>query len=121
MQQRNKVILAKTVFIQRVLAGFFLLLFAFGNTPRLTLHNLVANHKDTRTRQYNINSQGTQLGNAGINCQCDHLVMESPFVEAGEKPVQALLFFYPSFQPGYTEVMPAASMPVFFLRGPPAC
>ena len=56
-----------------------LVLFAFSVTPKLLLHNLVANHKDTPLKSSTNKTQ--QFDVAGFNCACDNLVVESPFVE----------------------------------------
>lgn len=63
--------------IQKLIAGIILILFAFSITPKKILHDLVANHKDTPT---NSNTSTTkQINPATINCDCDNLVVESPF------------------------------------------
>jgi len=55
-----------------------LALFAFSITPKLLLHDLVANHKDTPLKCGDDNNQKFIV--AGFNCDCDNLVVESPFV-----------------------------------------
>jgi hypothetical protein len=55
-----------------------LMLFAFSVTPKLILHDLVADHKDTPLRSSTDNN--VQFNVAGFNCGCDDLVVESPFV-----------------------------------------
>ncbi|HLK30081.1 MAG TPA: hypothetical protein VKT28_15985 [Puia sp.] len=55
-----------------------LMVFAFSVTPKILLHNLVADHRDT-PRSHN-NSKEQQLSKTGFNCNCDNLVVESPFV-----------------------------------------
>ena len=55
-----------------------LIVFAFSVTPRILLHSLVADHRDT-PRKHN-NSTEQQLSKTGFNCNCDNLVVESPFV-----------------------------------------
>lgn len=57
-------------------------------TPRLILHNLVANHKDT---PYSISKdKKATLSNGGINCHCEDLVVTVPFIPQQEPlyPVQ---------------------------------
>jgi hypothetical protein len=55
-------------------------LFAFSITPKIVLHNLVANHKDGKTKTSLPDAYSTQLSKASFNCQCDNLISESPFV-----------------------------------------
>jgi len=61
-------------------AGTVLLLFAFclGITPKKTLHDWFANHKDTTSSAPVSKTQ--QLSKAGFNCNCENLVAESHFV-----------------------------------------
>ena len=65
--------------IQRLLSSFLLVLFAFSITPKKVLHDLVANHRDTHSKACSDNST-TKIVKAGFNCNCDNLVVESPFV-----------------------------------------
>jgi hypothetical protein len=101
-----------------VLAAFMLAVFAFSITPKILLHNFVANHKDT---PFTSNFEKTaQFHKAGFNCSCDNLVVESPFTD-DFSPVQITVqTFFPSriardinnFRNGYHFYLT--------LRGPPA-
>ncbi|HEX4373418.1 MAG TPA: hypothetical protein VHZ50_08975 [Puia sp.] len=71
--------MAKNQSIRKVLAAFMLALFAFSVTPKLILHDIVANHKDTPIKCSTNNN--AQFNVAGFNCGCDNLVVESPFVD----------------------------------------
>jgi hypothetical protein len=64
--------------IRSVLATLMLAVFAFSVTPKILLHNLVADHKDTPIKSNYSNQE--QFSKAGFNCNCDNLVVESPFV-----------------------------------------
>ena len=65
--------------IRRLLAVVMLGLFAFSITPKIILHDVVANHKDT---PYKSNyEKNAELNKAGFNCTCDNLVVDSPFTE----------------------------------------
>lgn len=57
-----------------------LLLFVFtlGITPKKTLHDWFANHKDTTSSIPE--SKTPQLTKAGFNCNCENLVAESNFI-----------------------------------------
>jgi hypothetical protein len=55
-----------------------LAVFVFSVTPKILLHNLVADHKDSPIKS-NL-SDKHQFSKAVFNCNCDNLVVESPFV-----------------------------------------
>ena len=64
--------------IRKLSAGFLLLLFALCITPKKTLHDLIADHKDAPFA-----SEGTaqqHISTSGFRCNCDDLVVESPFI-----------------------------------------
>jgi hypothetical protein len=56
-----------------------LLVFALGITPKKTLHDLIATHKDSPFQS--ANSKSPQLDRAGFHCSYDSLVVESPFLD----------------------------------------
>jgi len=58
-----------------------LMAFAFSITPTIVFHNWLANHTDTYKKA--TDKEGQQLGKQTFNCQCDHIVAESPFTEPG--------------------------------------
>jgi len=62
-----------------VLAAILLLLFQFSITPKLLLHDLVADHQDTPLSANN--EKNPQFHLAGFNCACENQVVESPFIE----------------------------------------
>jgi hypothetical protein len=68
----------KNNIIRTFLAALMLTVFAFSVTPKILLHNLVADHKDTPINSNHSNKE--QFSKAGFNCNCDNLVVESPFV-----------------------------------------
>ena len=95
-----------------------LMLFAFSVTPKLILHDLVANHKDTPLKCSTDNH--SQFNVAGFNCGCDNLVVESPFVDTH---VAAEIIAPQIFsQHINTEVKSFISVNQFYfeLRGPPS-
>jgi hypothetical protein len=75
-------------FFQRIIAFFVLAVFAFSITPKIALHDFVANHKDTPIKS-NAQKQA-QLHNAGFNCNADNLVVESPFTDPQEPDLTSL-------------------------------
>jgi hypothetical protein len=68
----------KNNIIRSVLAALMMAVFAFSVTPKILLHDLVADHKDTPIKPNHSNQE--QISKAGFNCNCDNLVAESPFV-----------------------------------------
>jgi|HubBroStandDraft_5_1064220.scaffolds.fasta_scaffold425740_1 hypothetical protein len=94
-----------------------LMLFALSATPKLLLHDLVANHKDTplkcsadNTQQYNI---------AGFNCGCDNLVVESPFVANNFVQEIILPISFSSFNDKEDNDFISVDQIYASLRGPP--
>jgi hypothetical protein len=110
--------LAKNQSIKKILAALMLVLFAFSVTPKLLLHNLVANHKDTPLKCSTDNH--SQFNVAGFNCGCDNLVVESPFVENSVTAEIITQRFFSQYI--NTEVNDFISVNQFYfeLRGPPS-
>lgn len=121
LQQRNKITLAKNSTIRHILALLFLVLFAYGITPKITLHNLVASHRDGRTKSTLTDTHATQLSKAGFNCQCDNLIIESPFVAEAEPLVVIPQVYYPVFCGEFVADVYTSTVLSYSLRGPPAC
>ena len=95
-----------------------LLLFVFtlGITPKKTLHNWFANHKDNTSAIPDGKTQ--QLTKAGFNCDCDDLVAESHFITFS-RPVVVNI---PSVHSFVSFCIPSfISLSLFHnnLRGPP--
>lgn len=57
-----------------------LVFFAFSITPKKLLHDLVANHKDTKSLSAKPDSGLPHISKAGFHCQCEQLVVETPFL-----------------------------------------
>lgn len=104
--------------IRSVFAGLTILLFAFSITPKIMLHDLVANHKD---RPFTANdSNSKEFDVSGFHCHVDNLVVESPFL--GECLAPALiprLVHKPVFSLTTHRFHFTAHF-YFALRGPPA-
>ena len=56
--------------------------FAFSITPTIVFHNWLADHTDTVKKT--TETKGVQLGKQTFNCNCDHIVAESPFTAPGK-------------------------------------
>jgi hypothetical protein len=106
------------ILIKKLLGGVMLVVFGFSVTPKILLHNLVADHRDTPRTQNYTNEQ--QLSKTGFNCNCDNLVVESPFVN-NYVPIELQLtrqFF--ETQIVYIDRFYSVDFFYFKLRGPPA-
>jgi len=103
------------------LAVIFLVLFAYGITPKITLHNLVASHRDGRGKTSLPDSNSSQLSKAGFNCQCDNLIIESPFVAETEPPAMMPQVCYAVFCDAFVADVYSSTVFSYSLRGPPAC
>lgn len=121
LQQRNKFFLAKNLTIQKLLAGICFLLFAFAITPKITLHNLVANHKDGRTKATLPDAGSTQLSKASFNCQCDNLISESPFIAETSPSYVIVATSFAAYKKIYVEEVYSTQQFCSTLRGPPVC
>jgi hypothetical protein len=65
-------------YLKKTAAVFLVLVFAVSITPTIVFHNWFADHQDT-TRKIDNQCQEERLGSQTINCDCDHIVAESPF------------------------------------------
>ena len=103
--------------IRKSLAGFLLVVFAFGITPKRTLHNLVANHKDGKVAS--VHSEAAALSKASFNCQIDNLISESPFVSEKIVLVQTPVPFAADHTVLQLPCFHSSEDYSFGLRGPP--
>ena len=105
-----------------MLAVIFLVLFAYGITPKITLHNLVASHRDAKAKSsLTDDPYATELSKAGFNCQCDNLIIESPFVAETEPPAMMPQVCYAVFCDAFVADVYSSIVFSYSLRGPPAC
>jgi hypothetical protein len=108
---------AKIQYIRKILAAFMLIMFAFSITPKLLLHDLIANHRDTPLK--NSTDKNARIDVAGFNCSCDNLVVESPFVEDVISAGTAVPIFYAQHNESVINRINSVSQFYFRLRGPP--
>jgi hypothetical protein len=113
--------LQKPLTIRNILAGFFLLLFAFCITPKRTLHNLVANHTDGGIGAKSKGPYQSQIGRLGFNCQVDNLICESPFIDDTQTSFTVLLSSFVPYREKQTVSFYSSAFFCSGLRGPPAC
>ena len=98
-----------------------LVLFAFSITPKKLLHDIVADHHDTKCTLDHSNDANGQLTNAGYNCQTDNLVIESPFENASLVIEIFIAIKYAPQNEFLTNGFIYSDHFVVGLRGPPAC
>jgi hypothetical protein len=108
-------VLLRTSTIKNLLALLLLVVFAYSITPKIVLHNLVANHID---KGKVLNGHLDELSASGFNCKCDNLVAESPFVPAEIFSYQVYTTYISAL---CTEDITFSSFDKLFsqLRGPP--
>jgi hypothetical protein len=105
--------------IRRFFAGLLLLLFAFGSTPKKTLHDFFADHKDLSARRTG-DIHTAQLIDKGFSCDCESLVVEFPFTETSGIPeLTAPSFFWPSGSSEIRNTFHPGMVRLSGLRGPP--
>ncbi|MBA4196730.1 hypothetical protein E3E36_11740 [Thermococcus sp. M36] len=101
-------------------ALFLLAVFFLGTTPKSFLHDAVATHKD-----FNVNckekSGAAHFHAAGIKCDCDNYVIESPFENSFTSTVFYTPFVYTQLNSFLKKVFFSSLHTIAALRGPPAC
>jgi hypothetical protein len=107
--------------IRKVVAGLLLVVFAFGITPKRTLHNLVADHRDGKAVAVTHDHSGQELSKAAFNCQCENLISESPFVSESYTVRSVSPVYFTSYTHGTVEEPYSSELFCFGLRGPPVC
>jgi hypothetical protein len=102
--------------LKRISTLLLLLVFTLGITPKKSLHDLFANHKDSTATIPGGNT--SQYTKAGINCNCENLVAESQFVAfSNDVPLNL-----PSVHYIFRDCLPSlVNLSLFHnnLRGPP--
>ncbi|WP_164974296.1 hypothetical protein [Filimonas effusa] len=92
-----------------------LLSFAFGTTPKLIWHELIADHTYASHER-----SGDHDAQVNLDCHADHLVVQSSFIS--ELPVfhYAIRQFFAILPAGAAEASPLVYLIFNSLRGPPA-
>jgi hypothetical protein len=111
--------LQKQLTIKKLLAGWLLLVFTLGVTPKLFLHKLAANHKDGIGRLSQQKDRVT-IQKAFFSCDCNDIVAESPFLDDHSA---VFVPAPPVYRQEATLLIPllhATGLFFFELRGPPA-
>ncbi|MFI5155713.1 MAG: hypothetical protein ACHQEM_05985 [Chitinophagales bacterium] len=103
----------------RPLLGLLLLfVFGFSTLPKKTVHDLFARHKDSNSRVND--SKSMQFSWAGFHCNCENLVVESPFIHNHFDAAIASLPSYPIQFAAPLVSLHAKHLDDLNLRGPPA-
>jgi hypothetical protein len=83
--QEKKIILhhcCKIVIIKPTIRAFvaapLMLIFVFSATPKVFLHNLIANHHDG---SYAANGKTPRIAVASFHCDCENLVVQVPYLD----------------------------------------
>jgi hypothetical protein len=103
--------------IQKIIAAFMVVVFAFSITPTIVFHNWLADHTDTVKRS--IETKGDQLGKQTFNCHCDHIVAESPFTETAKTLIPYPSQHCPSVKAELKVQYFSSQQFLYSLRGPP--
>ena len=117
LQRCSKSTLTGMSYTKRILGFFLMVLFGFSMMPKKTIHDLFAKHKDSTGLVRD--SKVDQISWAGFHCNCENLVVESPFI--GEQIYPAFISF-PSSGPRYNDHLTTLCCPHhndLNLRGPP--
>lgn len=72
--------LKNSLFIKKLVSAAMICVFAFSIVPTIFLHKTFASHIDSVEKS--VGHGEHRISNDLFNCQCDHLVAESPFTEA---------------------------------------
>lgn len=121
LQQCSKSRMTKKIFIEKILALFLLVLFAFSITPKKLLHDVFADHIDSKCKLDHSHDLNGQITTSGYNCQTDNLVIESPFENVSFTVTLFVPCFYTQQNDSSIRNLFSSDHFIFGLRGPPAC
>ncbi len=104
--------------IQKIAAAAMLIVFAISITPAIVFHNWLARHTDTYKK--NENTLGPKWGKQTFNCQCGHIVAESPFTGPEKAIISCPSQSHSSLKVDL-HIHPLSPVQLLYsLRGPPA-
>ena len=93
-----------------------MMLFLLSITPKIFLHDLIANHKDS---YYSLSSTETQVTKKGIHCDCNSLVVVSPFLNESNSVSLTPPDYFVKYNCTLCNSFYSVNSYVFSLRGPP--
>jgi hypothetical protein len=94
-----------------------LILFGFSVTPKLALHKLLANHKDSSPSAIGADAQLTR---SGFHCDVENLVVEGPFLFENTTIAINNPVLFATYQNKPTHNFYSTDNFVSCLRGPPS-
>ncbi|HMO61434.1 MAG TPA: hypothetical protein PKC39_00235 [Ferruginibacter sp.] len=103
--------------IGKYTAAFLLALFILGNTPRLWLHDAFARHTDCRANS--ADTAGKAITAQKPHCQCNDVVIESPFTPVASLHCSTPVTVFVKIQPAFSVHAVTVSPGQVLLRGPP--
>jgi hypothetical protein len=102
--------------IRSLVSGLLLLLFTFSITPKKWLHDLIADHKDFYS---NASGDHLQFIKSGFRCDCENLVVNTPFIHVDGPKELVITKFFPVYLHTTINNCDAGHLFFFYLRGPP--
>ncbi|MEO6734170.1 MAG: hypothetical protein ABIN01_23315 [Ferruginibacter sp.] len=109
--------MSKIKIIRPIIASALLLLFIVSNTPKQILHDIFANHPDCIKKIPD--GIGNNVSELKFHCQCDHLVVESPFTNGLSVITISQRFTHLEIIPSYYTFIVTDHHVKSTLRGPP--
>jgi hypothetical protein len=103
--------------IRKLLSSLLLAVFFIGIMPKIFLHDLLAAHNDIAL---SIDSHTDQIDKVGFRCNCDHLVVESPFIPSCYRIELFVPVCFSDVQEHFFYDDLRSCVIRFGLRGPPA-
>ena len=103
--------------IRSFVTGLLLCLFTFSATPKQWLHDIFADHKDFYS---NAVGDHIQFIKSGFHCECDNLVVNTPFIHVEGPKELTISKIFPAYEVTDITNWNAGHYFLFHLRGPPA-
>jgi hypothetical protein len=103
--------------IRSFISGLLLFLFTFSITPKKWLHDIFADHKDFYS---NTAGDHLQFIKSGFRCDCENLVVNTPFIHVDGPKELVITKFFPAYHGTTINNYHAGYHFLFHLRGPPA-
>ena len=104
--------------IKKLLSSLLLAVFAFGIMPKIFLHDIFASHTDF-SLSISKYPHTDQVDKAGFRCNCDYLVVESPFTDQSDRIELSTPFSFSDLQEHFFYDYHFTSAFFYSLRGPP--
>ncbi|MEO6289464.1 MAG: hypothetical protein ABIO76_06065 [Ginsengibacter sp.] len=109
----------QNIYIRKLFAITLMVVFALSITPTKVLHSFFADHTDASLNK-TYSSKNPGLSVAGFNCQCNNLVVESPFTIQYFVAATDIFEIYDFNKQAFAPDFNCADHFFFELRGPPS-